>query len=70
MTALTAGMFGVMAASYGNAVLGSFPTGVLIYISMALMLNAEVLDKETAQENLPAAIPDNFLTFNDANNKS
>ena len=44
MAALTSGMFGVMVASYGNAVLGQMPTSILIYISMALMLNAEKFD--------------------------
>jgi len=44
--ALTSGMFGVMVASYGNAVLGTMPTGMLIYTSMAIMLNSEALDKE------------------------
>ena len=46
MAALASGMLGVMVASYGNAVLGTMPTGMLIYTSMAIMLNAEVLDKE------------------------
>ncbi len=44
MAALTAGMFGVMVASYGNAVLGQMPTSILIYVSMALMLNSEKFD--------------------------
>lgn len=44
MSALTAGMVGVMVASYGNAVLGGMPTGILIYISMAIISNAAVLD--------------------------
>jgi hypothetical protein len=48
MAALASGMFGVMVASYGNAVLGTMPTGMLIYTSMAIMLNAETLDKEAA----------------------
>jgi hypothetical protein len=42
--ALISGMFGVMVASYGNAVLGGMPTGILIYVSMAIMLNHAVLD--------------------------
>lgn len=42
--ALISGMFGVMAASYGNAVLGGMPTGILIYVSMAIMLNSAMLD--------------------------
>ncbi|MEI6048268.1 MAG: O-antigen ligase family protein [Bacteroidota bacterium] len=45
-TAMTAGMSGIMVASYGNAVLGQVPTSMLIYISMALMLNSEKLDEE------------------------
>jgi hypothetical protein len=49
MAALASGMFGVMVASYGNAVLGGMPTGMLIYTSMALLMNSEVLDK-TSEE--------------------
>jgi hypothetical protein len=55
--ALASGMFGIMVASYGNAVLGSMPTSMLIYTSMALMLNAEVLDKEYEQEASSLEIP-------------
>lgn len=44
-TALAAGMLGIMVASYGNAVLGQVPTSLLIYTSMALMLNADKLDE-------------------------
>lgn len=46
MAALASGMFGIMVASYGNAVLGTMPTAMLIYTSMALMLNTEILDIE------------------------
>lgn len=46
MSALTAGMAGVMVASYGNAVLGTMPTGTLIYISMAILMNSDYLDKQ------------------------
>lgn len=46
MAALTCGMFGIMAASYGNMVLGQMPTSILIYTSMALMLNSAIYDKE------------------------
>ncbi len=44
MAALASGMFGVMVASYGNAVLGQMPTNVLIYISMALLVCSEKFD--------------------------
>jgi hypothetical protein len=55
LSALASGMFGIMAASYGNMVLGQMPTSVLIYSSMALILNSEVYDNEAIQnENKPA----------------
>ena len=44
MIALVAGMVGVLVASYGNAVLGTFPTSITIYISMALLLSSEKFD--------------------------
>jgi hypothetical protein len=56
MAALASGMFGVMVASYGNAVLGTMPTGMLIYVSMAVMLNAEVLDEDAMAMQKTAAI--------------
>jgi hypothetical protein len=46
MAAMASGMFGVMVASYGNAVLGTMPTGILLYTAMALMLNAKHFDEE------------------------
>jgi hypothetical protein len=52
MAALTSGMFGVMVASYGNAVLGGMPTGMLIYTSMALLMNTEKLDMPEDKENI------------------
>jgi len=53
ITALTAGMFGIMAASYGNGVLGQMPTSILIYTSMALMLNSDKFDNMEEATELP-----------------
>ena len=47
MSALVAGMVGVMVASYGNAVLGTMPTAVSIYMSMALLMNTNRYDSKT-----------------------
>jgi O-antigen ligase len=55
ISALIAGLAGVMVASYGNAVLGAMPTGMLIYTSMAIILNAKALDKST-EEPIPVLI--------------
>ena len=51
MAALTSGMFGIMVANYGNAVLYQMPTSMLIYTSMALMMNTEALDKPKVVSN-------------------
>lgn len=44
--ALAAGILGVMAASYGNGVLGQLPTGPLVYVSMALLFLAKDLNED------------------------
>jgi hypothetical protein len=56
MSALVAGMFGIMAASYGNMVLGQMPTSVLIYMSMAIMLSPEVFDADAVKESLAVLV--------------
>lgn len=57
MSALLAGFVGVMVASYGNAVLGTFPTGVTIYISMALLLSSEKFDSISHEESTGKIVP-------------
>lgn len=44
MQAMASGIFGIMGASYGNAVLGQMPTGIIIYISMSFLFMAEHFD--------------------------
>ncbi|WP_281310267.1 O-antigen ligase family protein [Flavobacterium flavigenum] len=46
MASLIAGMAGIMVASYGNAVLGQMPTALLIYATMAIILNSDVYEQE------------------------
>lgn len=58
MSALLAGMVGVMVASYGNAVLGTFPTGVTIYISMALLLSMDKFDTPQEVNEIKVLTPD------------
>ena len=58
IAALAAGMFGVMVASYGNAVLGTMPTSMLIYTSMALMLSSKSLDAESLSSNQTVIKPE------------
>ena len=52
MAALTSGMVGVMLANYGNAVLTQMPTSLLIYISMALLMNSEQFDTPLSENSL------------------
>lgn len=58
IAALAAGMFGVMVASYGNAVLGTMPTSMLFYTSMALMLSSKSLDAESFSTNQTVIKPE------------
>ncbi len=46
MSALMAGFTGIMGASYGNGVLGQMPTGILIYISWAMIFMSTQLERE------------------------
>jgi cell division protein FtsW (lipid II flippase) len=50
--ALLCGVFGILVASYGNAVLGQFPTGILVYTSMAYVFMAPGLDKKIISLNV------------------
>ena len=50
MSALVSGMFGIMVASYGNAVLGQMPTVILIYSTMAFLFLGPVYDREIAEK--------------------
>ncbi|TAI47154.1 O-antigen ligase family protein [Flagellimonas allohymeniacidonis] len=50
ITALVCGMFGIMAASYGNGVFGQFPTCILMYAGMVFMFIAPKLDKQILKE--------------------
>jgi hypothetical protein len=52
ISALIAGMAGIMLASYGNAVLGQMPTALLIYASMAIILNTDVFEKEIEADQI------------------
>jgi O-antigen ligase len=44
--ALASGMFGILVANYGNAVLSQMPTSILIYISMAILMNMNAFEKK------------------------
>lgn len=56
MSALAAGMLGIMVASYGNAVLGQVPTSIMIYVSMALMLDPHRFESDVKQPEAPAVL--------------
>lgn len=46
ISALVAGMVGLMGASYGNGVFGQMPSGIMVYISMAFIFMSPWLDDE------------------------
>nr|WP_299074143.1 O-antigen ligase family protein [uncultured Allomuricauda sp.] len=50
VAALVCGMFGIMAASYGNGIFGQFPTCILMYAGMVFMFIAPKLDKKIMEK--------------------
>jgi hypothetical protein len=48
MEGLLCGYVGIVGASYGNQLLGQFPTSLLMYLSMVLLLVSPLLDKDIA----------------------
>lgn len=61
MCALVSGMFGIMAASYGNGVLGQMPTGIILYSSMAFLFLARHFEIEMARTNSGQSNPGQLL---------
>jgi len=45
MTGLTAGIFGIMVASYGNGLYGQMPTGMIIYLSYVFIFISPSIEK-------------------------
>lgn len=64
MAALEAGLCGVIIASYGNTVVGQFPTNILVFISMALLINARRFDTEEPLEGKPELSQGTILSKN------
>jgi hypothetical protein len=51
MAALASGMAGIVIANYGNSIFSQMPTFMLMSISMALLMNSDVLDSVEAIPN-------------------
>jgi len=50
-TALLSGVVGIIIASYGNAVLGQFPTGLVVYASMAYVFMSPSIEEKMILES-------------------
>lgn len=51
MAALISGSVGIMVASYGNEILGQFPTGFIVYASIGIIIMGEKYDKQYSEQN-------------------
>ncbi len=51
IAALLCGVFGVIAASYGNAIFGQFPTGIIMYTCMAFVFMSPEMEKKLLAQN-------------------
>ena len=56
LTAITAGMFGIMLASYGNGILGQMPTGIIMYMGFAFMFMGPKFDEEIEKSKKTATL--------------
>lgn len=52
VSALNAGVFGIMVASYGNEIYGQLPTGIIVYMSEAFIFLSLRYDKEIAENRI------------------
>ncbi|MCB0805024.1 MAG: O-antigen ligase family protein [Bacteroidales bacterium] len=62
MIALVCGIFGIMAASYGNGILGQMPTGLIIYMSMAFLFMSEKMEDQLKNRIKMKTISENSST--------
>lgn len=51
MGALISGVTGIIVASYGNEILGQFPTGFIVYSSLGFVIMGKIYDKEISEQN-------------------
>lgn len=49
LTALLCGIFGMLISAYGNAFWGQYPTSIIAYTGLALVLKGEYFDRELAE---------------------
>lgn len=52
-SALLCGIFGMMLSSYGNAIWGQFPTMIIAYVFLSLILKGEFFDKQIETQKRP-----------------
>lgn len=51
LTAFLCGIFGMLISAYGNAFWGQYPTAIIAFTSLSLVLNGKYYDKEIADAN-------------------
>ncbi len=60
MSGFACGMLGIMAASYGNAIIGQMPSGQSVYIAIGLLLNPVAMDKRVRIQKRKATCKTKF----------
>lgn len=53
LTALLCGIFGMMASAYGNAFWGQFPTAIIAFTGLTIVLKGEYFDRELELKYIP-----------------
>lgn len=46
LSALIASSAGIMAAAYGNSIVGQFPVGIIMYMGFAFVFVGQIIDRQ------------------------
>ena len=63
MMAIHSGIMGILLANYGNAVMGQFPTSIIVYYGMGFLFLATYYDKIVAEQRKEGIDPFKLINF-------
>lgn len=61
LTGLLCGIFGMFLSAYGNAFWGQYPTNIIVYTGLSLILKGEYFDKERTKQLQPSIQTNNDI---------
>lgn len=52
LTAMLCGVFGLMLSAYGNAFFGQYPTMIIVFVFLSIIMNGKIIDKSVSAETI------------------